>query len=61
MPISNESQLWPKVLTCKTCSTPVEDGNYLTSKMTSYYYICPQCDDKRTKNDVKWVKQAGTY
>ena len=58
MPITNDSQLWPKILICKMCKSPVEDGNYVNSKMVSYYYFCPQCDDKRTKNDVEWVNEA---
>ena len=58
MPVSNESQLWPKILTCKTCKSPVEDGDYANSKMTSFYYICPTCKDRRTQNDVEWVNEA---
>ncbi len=58
MPVRNESHLWPKILTCKTCNMPVEDGNYTSSKMASYYFICPKCEDRRTKHEVKWVKEA---
>ena len=58
MPVSNESHLWPKILICKVCKTPVEEGTYANEKMTSFYYICPKCKDRRTKQYVEWVDDA---
>lgn len=58
MPISNESQLWPKILICKKCHTPVEAGEYKQTDISSYYYTCPHCDGLVSSQSVEWKKIA---
>lgn len=58
MPISNDSQLWPKILTCKKCQAPVNEGGYKQAKVDSYFYFCPNCEVLLPEQNVEWTKQA---
>lgn len=58
MPVSNDSQIWPKILICKECHAPVEEGVFKESKIASYHYSCPTCDVLVPPQKVEWVKNV---
>lgn len=60
MTITNDSQLWPKVLICKECQTPVEEGGYQQARIESYFYFCPNCEVLQPTQNVVWRKDSIT-
>jgi hypothetical protein len=57
MPISNNSQIWPKILICKECKQAVERGTREEYAVGRNVYSCPGCDSSVPSANTQWIEE----
>jgi PAS domain S-box-containing protein len=51
VPVSNDSEIWPKILVCRVCKQPVEEGPWKDKRRM---YNCLNCGLELFPEDTEW-------